>query len=156
MPSLALIAYDIHDHAVRRRPPRDPFNALLSYGYALAGADALAAVQRLGLDPALGFLHSLYPGRHALSLDALECVRPLVDRMAVALLAPGALARDDFSDDASHGCRLSKRARGELIQAWYALRRDTAVPRLHAWANALRGLLGEPLEAGQNEHGSAM
>lgn len=135
--------------ARNRRPPRDPCNALLSYGYALAGADALAAVQRLGLDPALGFMHSLYPGRYALALDALECVRALVDRMVVQLLAPGGLTAQDFSHDPIRGCRLSKRARGELIQSWHGLRRELAVPRLNAWARQLRGLLGAPLDEAQ-------
>ncbi|MBS0457891.1 MAG: CRISPR-associated endonuclease Cas1 [Proteobacteria bacterium] len=113
--------------ARNRRPPRDPCNALLSYGYALALADALTAVQRLGLDPALGFLHSLYPGRYALALDALECVRALVDRVAVQLLAPGRLTAKDFSNDPIRGCRLSKHARDELIREWNGVRRVPAV-----------------------------
>lgn len=125
-----------------RRPPRDPFNALLSYGYAVATGDALVAVQSPGLDPALGFLHSLYPGRQSLALDALECVRPLVDRMVVKLLQEQ-LKPEQFSVDPVDGCLLDKEVRSTLIRAWHGIRRETAYPRLHTWAFSIRQRLGQ-------------
>jgi len=120
-----------------RRPPRDPLNALLSYGYALAGSDALAAVQRLGFDPAIAFLHELYPGRYALPLDALECVRPSIDAIAVQLLWSD-LAPENFKDDAIKGCRLDKKARLSLIRGWHAAREQTSERALSGWCHALR------------------
>ena len=124
-----------------RRPPRDPLNALLSYGYALAGAEALAAVQRLGFDPALGFLHALYPGRHALVLDAVECLRPVVDAMAVQLLWSD-LTPANFSQDPKKGCRLDKDARLAIVRAWQGARETGASDTLSGWTHALRQRLG--------------
>lgn len=123
-----------------RQPPRDPLNALLSYGYALAGAEALAAVQRLGFDPAIGYLHALYPGRHALALDAVECLRPRVDALAIELLW-SKLEPRQFSHDPQRGCRLDKHARLALVQAWQTARETGAAEALSAWAHALRGRL---------------
>jgi CRISPR-associated protein Cas1 len=62
-----------------RRPPRDPVNALLSFGYAVLGSTAETEVYRCGLDPMLGFLHQSAYGRPSLMLDLLEEFRPLVD-----------------------------------------------------------------------------
>ncbi|MCL6647748.1 MAG: type I-C CRISPR-associated endonuclease Cas1c [Chloroflexi bacterium] len=69
-----------------RRPPRDRANALLSLLYALLRADCTAALETVGLDPQVGFLHSLRPGRPALALDLMEELRPAVDRLALALI----------------------------------------------------------------------
>jgi CRISPR-associated protein Cas1 len=143
-----------------RRPPRDPLNALLSYGYALAGAEALAAVQRLGFDPAVGFLHDMYPGRHALALDALECLRPMVDALAVRLLWSD-LDPVQFSADATRGCRLDKDARLAVVKGWHALREQGAHAALSRWTHALRQRLGAAVRPeaderqGQDEGGSA-
>lgn len=124
-----------------RRPPRDPLNALLSYGYALAGSEALAAVQRLGFDPAIGYLHSLYPGRNALALDAIECLRPLVDNLAIHLLW-SELSPDNFSLDAEKGCRLDKAARLAIVRAWQSARESSSSAALSRWTHTLRLRLG--------------
>ncbi len=134
-----------------RRPPRDPLNALLSYGYALATSDALAAVQRLGFDPAIGFLHELYPGRNALALDAVECLRPLVDSVVLPLLQ-SELTPADFSHQAQQGCRMGKRARLALIEAWSAARERSAMPRLSRWVHTLRLRLGDIEAAAEPTH----
>jgi CRISPR-associated protein Cas1 len=70
-----------------RRPPKDALNALLSFGYALLLGDCLSALQTVGLDPSLGFLHAFRAGRPALALDLMEHLRPLVaDRLALTLV----------------------------------------------------------------------
>jgi len=70
-----------------RRPPMDALNALLSFSYALLLGDCLSAIQSVGMDPALGFLHTFRPGRPALALDLMEHLRPLVaDRLALTLV----------------------------------------------------------------------
>lgn len=115
-----------------RRPPRDPANALLSYGYALATADALTAVQQAGLDPALGFLHALYPGRHALALDAVECLRPVVDGWMLALLAEA--SAEDFNTSTAAGCQLAGAMRSRAIIAWHQCRSQHVAERLRHWA----------------------
>lgn len=78
-------------------PPLDPFNALLSFGYTLLLKDVTAAVQLVGLDPYLGFLHVIHYGRPALCLDLMEEFRPvLVDAMVLDLVNRRMLRPDDF------------------------------------------------------------
>jgi CRISPR-associated protein Cas1 len=61
-----------------RRPPTDPVNAMLSFGYAMLTREALAASIAVGFEPGLGFYHQLRPGRPSLALDLMEEFRPLV------------------------------------------------------------------------------
>ncbi|MCB1866612.1 MAG: CRISPR-associated endonuclease Cas1 [Chromatiales bacterium] len=122
-----------------RRPPRDPLNSLLSLGYTLLGAEMLAAVQRRGLDPALGFLHGVVPGRDSLVLDLIEPLRPGVDAFALGLLE-GKLQPADFSTSTSEGCRLRKQMRGVFYAAW-------ADARAHwTWPPRLAGVAGDSTE----------
>lgn len=80
-----------------RRPPRDPVNALLSYGYTLLVRDIYSAIVAVGLDPMLGFYHILVPGRPALALDLMEAFRPLiVDSTVLRAINSGILQKDDF------------------------------------------------------------
>ncbi|MFN7717204.1 MAG: CRISPR-associated endonuclease Cas1, partial [Pseudanabaenaceae cyanobacterium] len=70
-----------------RRPPRDPINALLSFIYTLLMNECVAACEGVGLDPQIGFLHGLRPGRPALALDLMEELRaPLADRFVLTLV----------------------------------------------------------------------
>jgi len=110
-----------------RRPPRDPVNALLSLGYTLLGTEMLRAVQIRGLDPALGFLHGVLPGRESLVLDLIEPLRPSVDLIVLGLLDH--LLPTQFSYSARNGCRLNKHGRGQFFRAWAVARNDW--PDLH-------------------------
>jgi len=79
-------------------PAPDPFNALLSFGYALLQKDTTAALQVVGLDPYLGCFHALEYGRPSLTLDLMEEFRPLaVDRVMLGLVATGVLKPTDFT-----------------------------------------------------------
>ncbi|MHB1462691.1 MAG: type I-C CRISPR-associated endonuclease Cas1c [Armatimonadota bacterium] len=70
-----------------RRPPRDRVNAMLSFGYALLHHDCMSAAESVGLDPQVGFLHALRPGRPALALDIMEEFRAIiVDRMVLNMI----------------------------------------------------------------------
>ncbi|QVQ53392.1 type I-C CRISPR-associated endonuclease Cas1 [Spiractinospora alimapuensis] len=70
-----------------RRPPRDPVNSLLSFLYGLTRSHAHGALEQVGLDPYVGFLHGIRPGKPSLALDLMEEFRPvLADRLAVTLL----------------------------------------------------------------------
>jgi CRISPR-associated protein Cas1 len=104
-----------------RRPPRDPVNALLSLGYTLLGGEMLGAVQAAGLDPALGFLHGVVPGRESLVLDLIEPLRPGVDAFVLGLL-DRTLTPQHFTNQAEQGCRLNKDGRGLFYQAWAGAR----------------------------------
>jgi CRISPR-associated protein Cas1 len=80
-----------------KRPPTDPINALLSYGYAILSSQVSSAVQIVGFDPYIGYLHSSAYGRPALALDLMEEFRPLiVDSVVITLLNNRMLTLDDF------------------------------------------------------------
>jgi CRISPR-associated protein Cas1 len=84
----------------QRRPPRDPVNALLSFGYVLLMNQVASAVSIVGLDPYVGFLHSSQFGKPALALDVMEPFRPLVaDSVALTLLNNGMLTKRDFQEE---------------------------------------------------------
>ncbi len=81
----------------QRRPPPDPVNLLLSFGYTLLAHKVLGAVQAAGFDPYLGFLHSLDYGRPSLALDLMEEFRPiLVDSLVVRVCNDGRLMPNHF------------------------------------------------------------
>jgi CRISPR-associated protein Cas1 len=79
-----------------RRPPRDPVNVLLSFGYTLLAEAAASAVQTVGLDPYAGFLHEVTYNRPALGLDLMEEFRPVIDGLALWCLNSGQFAQEDF------------------------------------------------------------
>jgi len=84
----------------RRRPPTDPVNALLSLGYTLLLHQVSAAIQIVGLDPYLGFLHQPRQGRPALALDLMEEFRPIVaDSVVLNVLNHHILTANDFQEE---------------------------------------------------------
>lgn len=102
-----------------RRPPRDPVNSCLSLGYVLAGSEVSRVVQQGGLDPAVGFLHSLQAGRESLVLDILEPIRPKVDEFVLGLL-DNPLGLRNFTISEQDGCLLDKDGRKAFYAAWSA------------------------------------
>lgn len=80
-----------------RRPPRDPVNACLSYGYTLLCARAEQALRLAGLDPSLGVVHGLSRGAPSFALDFAEAFRPLVDALVLSLLNRRQLGPEDFA-----------------------------------------------------------
>jgi CRISP-associated protein Cas1 len=108
-----------------RRPPRDPGNCLLSFLYALLRHDCVAALESVGLDPAVGFLHADRPGRPSLALDLMEEFRPLVaDRLMLTLFNRGQLTPSAFSRDPAGGVRLGDAARRTVLQAYQERKRE--------------------------------
>ncbi|MCB9548972.1 MAG: CRISPR-associated endonuclease Cas1 [Myxococcales bacterium] len=79
-----------------RRPPTDPVNACLSFGYTLVLARVEAALLRAGLEPCLGALHAADHGKPALALDVMEPLRPMVDRLVLRLINRRQLEPADF------------------------------------------------------------
>jgi CRISPR-associated protein Cas1 len=102
-----------------RRPPRDPVNALLSFVYSILGQDISAALNGVGLDPQIGFLHADRPGRDSLAQDLLEEFRPwLADRLVLSLINRRQLKRSDFVTETSGAVRLKDDARKQLLIAY--------------------------------------
>jgi CRISPR-associated protein Cas1 len=105
-----------------RRPPRDPANALLSFLYGLSLGEVVGALDSVGLDPQVGFLHGLRPGRPSLGLDLLEELRPLNDRFAVRVLRRHQLRLEHFVNTAAGAWYLSDEGRHRLLEAHEAER----------------------------------
>jgi CRISPR-associated protein Cas1 len=102
-----------------RRPPRDRVNALLSFLYALLRAECSAALESVGLDPQVGFLHALRPGRPALALDLMEEFRPIIaDRLALTLINRRQLQGDDFVELQGGAVHLSDTGRRTVLEAY--------------------------------------
>lgn len=109
-----------------RRPPLDRFNALLSFLYALALADCRSALETVGLDPQLGFLHEVRPGRPALALDLLEEFRaPLCDRLALSVVNRGQVQARDFDEREGGAVLLNDAGRKTVIAAYQERKQET-------------------------------
>ncbi|MEE9319523.1 MAG: type I-C CRISPR-associated endonuclease Cas1c [Granulosicoccus sp.] len=102
-----------------RRPPRDRINALLSFLYSLLLNDCRSALEAVGLDSQLGFLHAVRPGRHALALDLLEEFRSVLgDRLALTLINRGQLTKADFDERDGGAVMLNDKGRKTLLTAF--------------------------------------
>jgi CRISPR-associated protein Cas1 len=101
-----------------RRPPRDRFNALISFIYAMWMNDCRSALEASGLDPQIGFLHAVRPGRAALALDLVEEFRPFADRLALSLVNRGQLDAADFIVREGGGVALEGDARKAVVVAY--------------------------------------
>ena len=123
-----------------RRPPRDRFNAMLSFLYSMWMNDCRSALEAAGLDPQVGFLHALRPGRAALALDLMEEFRPWADRLALTLINRGQLGAGDFSMREGGGVSLEPDARKAVVVAYQERKRDEISHPLLAQAVPL-GLL---------------
>lgn len=108
-----------------RRPPRDRFNALLSFLYSLLMNDCRSAVEAVGLDPQLGFLHAVRPGRAALALDLQEEFRSvLADRLALTLINRGQLSARDFEAREGGAVLLNDQGRRTVVTIWQERKRE--------------------------------
>lgn len=106
-------------HGRSRRPPLDPTNALLSFLYALLRHDAESALEAVGLDPAVGFLHTDRPGRPGLALDLMEELRAfLCDRLALSLINLRQIRPEGFSTRETGGVEMDDATRKEILVAY--------------------------------------
>jgi CRISPR-associated protein Cas1 len=101
-----------------RRPPRDRMNALLSFLYSMWMNDCRSACEAAGLDPQLGFLHAVRPGRASLALDLMEEFRPWADRLALSLVNRQQLAVTDFDEREGGAVLLQGDARKAVVVAF--------------------------------------
>ncbi|HDL5699330.1 TPA: type I-C CRISPR-associated endonuclease Cas1 [Mannheimia haemolytica] len=117
-----------HFDGRNRRPPRDGVNALLSFLYSILGKDISGALQGVGLDPQIGFLHADRPGRDSLAQDILEEFRAWwVDRMVLSLINRGQVKTDDFVTEASGAVTLKPEARKLLFQTLQAKKQEKII-----------------------------
>jgi CRISP-associated protein Cas1 len=103
----------------QRRPPPDPVNAMLSFGYTLLTHEAVSALGIAGLDPSVGFLHKARWGRPSLALDLIEEFRPvIVDAMVIRCVSTGIVRFEEFEQIPEQGCRMNQRARQAFLAAY--------------------------------------
>ncbi len=108
-----------------RRPPRDPVNALLSFVYTLLTHDCASALQGVGLDPYVGFMHRDRPGRVSLALDMVEELRAFfADRFVLTLINRGELKNNDFIIEASGAIKLKDDARKKVLESFQARKQE--------------------------------
>lgn len=102
-----------------RRPPRDRVNAMLSFLYTLLVNDCAAALESVGLDPYVGFLHRDRPGRPSLAADLMEELRAFaVDRLVISLINRRQVSATDFDLKVDGAVVMSESGRKKLIVAW--------------------------------------
>ncbi len=109
-----------------RRPPKDAINALISFLYALLLNDCRSALETVGLDSQLGYLHTVRPGRHALALDLLEEFRSVSgDRLALTLINRGQICKKDFDFRKGGSVLLNEKGRKTLLIAYQERKKET-------------------------------
>ena len=130
-----------------RRPPKDPVNAMLSFMYSLFSKEISGALQGVGLDPQVGFLHEERPGRDSLALDLLEEFRaPIIDRLVLTLINRQQVKVGDFSTDMLGGVIMKEDTRRLLLQSWQAKKQEEIT----------HPFLGEKVAVGLLPHVQAM
>lgn len=108
-----------------RRPPEDPVNAMLSFVYTLLANDCAAALESVGLDPYVGFMHRERPGRMSLALDLMEEFRPVyADRMVITLINTKEIQAKHFHKQAGGAVLLNDEGRKTVLSAWQNKKRD--------------------------------
>lgn len=108
-----------------RHPPKDAFNALLSFSYALLANDVQSALEAVGLDPYVGFMHTVRPGRASLALDMMEELRAyLGDRLALSLINRRQVCIKDFICQTDESVVMTDNCRRTVIQAWQKRKKE--------------------------------
>lgn len=102
-----------------RRPPKDEINAMLSFIYTLIANDVAAALEAVGLDPYVGFMHTLRPGRTSLALDMMEELRAyLGDRLVLSMINRKQVTKKDFIRQGDESFVMTDNCRKELLTTW--------------------------------------
>ncbi|MEW6717228.1 MAG: type I-C CRISPR-associated endonuclease Cas1c [Chloroflexota bacterium] len=138
--SAAKIYFGVFDHLIlqqkedfrfeerSRRPPLDNMNSLLSFLYTLLTNEAISALEAVGLDPYVGFLHQDRPGRPSLALDLMEELRPVfADRLALSLVNRKQIAGKGFIQKESGGILMDDDTRKSVLTAWQERKKDEIV-----------------------------
>jgi CRISPR-associated protein Cas1 len=130
-----------------RRPPLDNMNALLSFLYTLLVHDVVSALESVGLDPAVGFLHRDRPGRPGLALDMMEEFRPfLADRLALSLVNRQQIRGLGFTRSETGAVTMDDKTRKTVIVAYQERKRE----------EIMHPFLGEKLAVGLLPYAQAL
>ena len=108
-----------------RRPPTDEVNALLSFIYTILSHDVRSALETVGLDPSVGFLHTDRPGRYGLALDLMEEFRPFIaDRLVLSLINRGQVHKNNFSRTITQAVTMDAEARKTVLVGYQQRKQD--------------------------------
>lgn len=108
-----------------RRPPKDRVNCLLSFAYTLLAHETQSALETVGLDPYVGFLHTERPGRASLSFDLMEEMRSyLCDRFVLSLINRRQVKANDFVENGENNIIMKADTKRTIIDAWQSRKRD--------------------------------
>ena len=111
-----------------RRPPLDNVNALLSFLYTLLTNEVASALETVGLDPYVGFLHQDRPGRVSLALDLMEELRPVfVDRLVLSMINRAQINGKDFLKKESGGVIMTDEAKKQVLSAWQDRKKEKLI-----------------------------
>jgi CRISPR-associated protein Cas1 len=133
-----LLSKGFHFEKRTRRPPRDPVNAMLGFGYALLHNEAISAATACGFDPYVGFYHSISYGRCSLALDLMEEMRPLlVDRLVLYLANTETVSPGQFSIQ-QDGVRMEAEARKRFLRAYEEMINSEFIDRAVGGQTSLR------------------
>lgn len=136
----ARVYFEVFDHLIlsqkeffqftdrNRRPPMDRVNALLSFVYSLLTHDVTSALEGVGLDPAVGYLHRDRPGRPSLALDLMEEFRSwLSDRLVLSLINLNQIRAQGFVQSESGAVTMDEETRKIVISAWQKRKQDALI-----------------------------
>jgi CRISPR-associated protein Cas1 len=111
-----------------RRPPLDNLNSILSFLYTLLTSEVASALETVGLDPYVGFLHQDRPGRPSLALDLMEELRPVfADRLALSLINRKQISGKGFTQKESGGILMDDETRKKVLTVWQERKKETIV-----------------------------
>ncbi|SHF68482.1 CRISP-associated protein Cas1 [Bacteroides luti] len=109
-----------------RRPPKDNVNALLSFIYMLLAHEVQSALESVGLDPYVGFLHTDRPGRASLALDIMEEFRPyLADRLVLSLINRRQVSGKGFVQQGEKGIIMTDETKKEILLTWQKRKKES-------------------------------
>lgn len=119
---------DFHFEERNRRPPLDNMNSLMSFLYTLLTNEVSSALEGVGLDPYVGFLHQDRPGRPSLALDLMEELRPVCgDRLALSLVNRKQVTGKGFVPKESGGILMDDETRKAVLTAWQEKKKEEIV-----------------------------
>ncbi|WCF09931.1 type I-C CRISPR-associated endonuclease Cas1c [Paenibacillus thiaminolyticus] len=138
---------DFYFHSRSRRPPLDNVNAMLSLAYTLLANDMASALEVVGLDAYVGFLHRDRPGRASLALDVMEELRGIyADRFVLTLINKKIVNKDDFYKKENGAILMTDEARKRFLHAWQDRKQEKI---MHPY-------LGEKISWGLVPHAQAL
>lgn len=111
-----------------RRPPTDAVNAMLSFAYTLLASECRHALEVVGLDSYVGFLHQDRPGRASLALDLMEELRPhYADRFVLSLINRNEVVESDFEIQSSGAVVLTSVSRKRFLSSWQNRKKEEII-----------------------------